>query len=297
MKKMVPKRNLIIGLSLLILMFLAAFIIEGESKSKEKSEKEKEDIFYYVNHKETIKYSFPNRPFDTIVTLEGIGWQNGKFIAVFETKFLNDTYYSYMPRFFSPTLEYKNKKYILVDKLWTEGALDGYKGSISRYAVTSKRSVFPKDFWPEKITVMGTEFTIPDPTSKNTEVPTFKGEKEHLYTINKSIAEDKLTYKIQSLTTNQGGGQLSLIIDSKDENLKEQNIFLLRDDQSRIYTFKKSSLPSVYQKGENTYIFELNQPVPKDIKTLEFLKFEDEFLQSHLFTSSNERSVVIIENY
>ncbi|HYK73249.1 MAG TPA: hypothetical protein VEV44_09030 [Pseudoneobacillus sp.] len=280
----------------MIILFLGILYILVGTNGKEKDKKEEKDSYYEVNHSEKIKYSFPNRPFDTIVTLEGIGWQDGKFLAVISTKFYDETYYSYMPRFFSPTLLYKNKKYILVDKIWTEGALDGYKGSISKYAVTSYRSTFPPDFWPEKITIMGTEFAIPDPISNSIEVPNFKNEKNTTFNINESIIEDKLTYTIQSLVINQKGGKLGLLVNCSEEKLKEQNIFLLRDDQSRIYTFRKSSLPSIYQKGENVYNIELNQPLPQDIKTLEFIKFEDKFLQSHLFTSINEKSVVIVDN-
>lgn len=283
------KRVSLVGVILLLIM--AGFILI-QSKKEHAQE---EDAFYKIDTTEAIKYAFPSRPFDSIVTLEAVGWQKGKFTAIISTKLLNQSEYSSAFKFFSPTIHYKNKKYILMDKLWVSGALEGYKNSISTYGVTSKNPTVPEGEWPDKITMNGVEFKLPPKPSKVTSIPTFKPLEKKSTDVRSEIQLEERIYKISGFDFTSKGGSVSLEVNVSKAETKENRILLLRDDQNRIYTFKKSTLPIDYQQGDNKIQLQLNEPISGEAAQLEFLVAEAEFVQSFLFKVKDEKAVKLYE--
>ncbi|SFB13339.1 MULTISPECIES: hypothetical protein [unclassified Bacillus (in: firmicutes)] len=283
------KRVLVVGT--LLLLIIAGLILIQPKKEQAKEG----DTFYKINTSENIKYAFPSRPFDSTVTLESVGWHKGKFTAIISTKLYNENEYSSAFKFFSPTIHYKNKKYILMDKIWVSGALEGYKNSISTYAITSKNPSVPEGEWPDKITMNGVEFKLPPKPTKVASIPTFKPLVKKTSDLKSEIKLGEKIYKISAFDFTSKGGSVSLNVNVSGEGLKENRTFLLKDEHDRIYSFKRSTLPIDYQQGDNHAELELNQPISNDATHLEFVVADAEFVQSFLYKVKDEKSTILYE--
>ncbi len=110
-----------------------------------------------------ITYSYPNRPFDTDLTIEGIGWQNDRAFLLMSAQVNHPSHtYSHMSKHFSPRVTYQGKTVLFSKMLRAEGAGSSYDASIYRYAVAVEDPAFlPPDTLPAAIQVSHAVYPLP----------------------------------------------------------------------------------------------------------------------------------------
>ncbi|OCA83282.1 hypothetical protein A8F94_19475 [Bacillus sp. FJAT-27225] len=216
------------------------------------------------------------------------GW---KFPVILNVVSVNGSFYSDVPKIFSPIVTYKGKEYILTKKVWMEGALEPYKGSLSRFAVTSLSEGIPAGAWPEKLEVNGQEINLPEVTGKGQPFPQFTPFKKTIEHVDKEFGSGENQYVIKGMNINEKGGTVTLKVKANLDKPRESRFFLLADDKNRIFSFLKSSIPTYYEQTETLVKLRLTQPLPADISTLSLVVFKGESLQSHLYGIGNKKVI------
>src|SRR4051794_4328741 len=82
----------------IIIVSLALFLFTGKEGVPANKETAAADPFYPMNKMITAKYSFPNRPYDTKIFLEGVGWYKGKFTDILKSAIQEANGYSDIPK-------------------------------------------------------------------------------------------------------------------------------------------------------------------------------------------------------
>ncbi|WP_134686100.1 hypothetical protein [Brevibacillus migulae] len=255
---------------------------------------EQMDTFYPLGVTERIKYSYPNRPFDTDLTIEGIGWQGGQAFLLCSARVrTQENTYSHMPKHFSPRVTYKGKTVLFSKTLWSEGASGNFNGSLYRYAVAADDPVFlPINTLPDAIQVSEAKYPLPSSLPAARLLPALPLLEATIGSVEKQISSDDLTYQVTGLEINEHTREITLLVTSEIGG-DETSFFLLQDDKGRMYSFEHDSLPLHYESGENEVRLKIAEPLPGDISHLKLVLFEGEFQQSALYNVSSQASIQI----
>jgi hypothetical protein len=256
-------------LFLLICLLLASCSTDTATKSKPSAS------FYPVGETQAIKYKYPNRPYDSNLTLEGYGWQDGKFYVVLTNQDINGNIYSVVSKRLSPRVKIGDMPVILTEFLWEEGSREVFKGSVYRYAVTVKD--------PEEIRIDEARFVVSKtlPASVEPPKPAYMTEKNQQFT--GTIELEGRTYTPTQFVVNKDKRELTLSVESKTETVENRyRKFLLLDDKNRIYTF--ASQPTAFTAGTNAFTLPINEEIPADVTELQLIIFQAELLQAHLYS-------------
>ncbi|MFY0543416.1 hypothetical protein [Brevibacillus sp. H7] len=249
------------------------------------------DEFYPVGDTKRVKYSYPNRPFDTDITIEGIGWDKGKLYVVIQSQVNAQQVYTYISKKLSPTITYRGKTFLLDKVLWEEGTCETYQNSICRYAVTSEETaMIPAGTLPDSLQVMEQHFSLPSqapaPVALNAKHQ-LTAQVDH---ISGMIESDGLTYQVTGVQIDDQTRRVSMLVTS-ETGAVETSRFLLTDDKGRIYTFDSSTIPREYESGENEFSLTIAQPLPEDVVSLELVLFETEIQQLALHNIVSEARI------
>ncbi|MET3292867.1 UNVERIFIED_CONTAM: hypothetical protein ABID98_005564 [Brevibacillus sp. OAP136] len=258
-------------------------------------EKSKANSYYPVNETHAVKYSFPNRPFDLDVTLEGYGWQNGKFYLVFHSKDIIGKSYSPVSKRLAPRVLVGGKAVTLSDFLWEEGAREVYNESVYRYACTVKKAeMIPEGTIPDEIHLDNANFVL-EKTPPAAEVlnATVMMEEEDRQ-LQGSVTIDGRIYAPTQLLVTADKRELTLTVTSQREGKESRNRrFLLMDDKKRIYTFTDASLPDTFAAGTNTFSLQIVEQLPKDTTGLQLVIADVELVQSDLYSILAEQKLPV----
>ncbi len=237
------------------------------------------DVFYPIGDTKRVKYSYPNRPFDTDITIEGIGWENGKMFIVMRSQVNSQNIYTYISKKLSPRVDYQGKTVLLDQTMWEEGSCETYQSSTCRYAVTAEQAdVFPTGVMPESLQVMEQRFSMPVKPS-----PPVSLQGKHILDarvtdVANRIESDGLSYRVTEVRIDKEKRTIGMLV-SSETTVTETSRFLLMDDKGRIYTFDPATIPGEYETGENEFTLEVAQPLPEDAAHLQLVIFETELQQ------------------
>jgi hypothetical protein len=241
-----------------------------------------------------IKYSYPNRPFDTDLTIEGIGWKDGGAFLVLKAQVNAQAHiYSHMSAEFSPHVTYQGKTVTFSKRLWQEGACNPFDSSICRYAVTADESGFlPPGTMPDSIHVSHAAYPLPPELPPAAMLPAVHLLEAQTGSSNKIIESGELTYAVKAFRADEKRREVVLLVTS-DVGSDETSRFLLRDDQGRIYTFTANSLPKTYGAGENEIVLQVEEPLPADITHLNLVIFESRAQQLAQYFIESQATIPI----
>jgi hypothetical protein len=252
----------------------------------------KMDVYYPIGETHRIKYDTRVRPFDTDVTLEGLGWQNGKLVAVLRAQVnTQKRTYSHFSKLLSPRVTYQGESFPLSRLVWEEGAGENYDGSVYRYAVSADGDhSIPEGALPDSLTIHEAAYKLPATLPPVAALPAKQQLSARVGTVPKVIDSTQLTYQVTGVRIEGNQRVLHLLVHAGEE-CNETSRFLLRDDQGRIYTFDPSSLPRSYQPGNNEVELNILQPIPADCRHLSFVMFESELQQPGLYNVLAEAEI------
>jgi len=252
------------------------------------------DTYYPLGITQRIKYSYPNRPFDTDLTIEGIGWQDGQAFLLFSSRVSAQTNtYSHMSKHFTPRVTYQGKTVHFTKTLWSEGASGNFDGSLYRYAVAADDPVFlPTGTLPDAIQVSEAKYPLPSSLSAPQLLPAIPLLEASIGSVEKQISSEDLLYQVKGMEINDQKREIALLVTS-EMGAEETSFFLLQDDKGRIYSFEPDSLPSRYDSGENEVTLKIAEPLPGDISHVKLVLFEGEFQQLALYNITSEASIPI----
>jgi len=252
------------------------------------------ETYYPLGISKQIKYSYPNRPFDTDLTMEGIGWQDGQAFLLFSARVSAQTNtYSHMPKHFTPHVTYQGKTVLFSKTLWSEGASGNFNGSLYRYAVAADNPTFlPTGTLPDAIQVSEAKYPLPSSLSAPQLLPAIPLLEASIGSVEKQISSEDLLYQVKGMEINDKKREIALLVTS-EMGADETSFFLLQDDKGRIYSFEADSLPSHYDSGENEMTLKIVEPLPGDISHLKLVLFEGELQQPALYNVSSQASIPI----
>lgn len=261
----------------------AAALLYGEEKQ-----------YYPIDRTERIKISYPSRPFHTDVTVEGIGWRNGRFFVVLASRVSSEeAVSSYLSTRLTPKAVYQGKTVALTDLLWEEGTDESFNGSLYRYAMTAPDADFlPAGTLPDELYVAQVRYPLPERLPKAEPLPAKHQLKASVGKRKQAVERGDLTYQINRVQIDGAIRKVILLVTSEVGGA-ERNRFMLQDDKGRLYTFSSVSLPFTYKPGENEVELEIEQKLPADIKHLQLMIFQTE-LRQHPFYAVHEIAAIPI---
>jgi hypothetical protein len=241
-----------------------------------------------------IKYSYPNRPFDTDLTIEGIGWTDGKAFLLLQAQVnTQDLTYSHVAKLFSPRVTFQGKTVVFSRMLWEEGANGNFDGSIYRYAVAADEPGFlPQGKMPDRIQVSHADYPLPKELPGSQTIPALHLLSAKTGRAQKIIDSGELRYAVTSFLADDKRRELTLLVTSEMGN-EETSRFLLQDDKGRIYTFTSDSLPKSYSSGDHEIVLRINEKLPADMEHLKLVIFEVELQQLALYNITSQASIEI----
>lgn len=250
------------------------------------------DSYYPIGETHRIKYNTRVRPFDTDVTLEGIGWQDGKLVAVMRSQVnTQENTYSHFSMRLAPTLTYRGESFPLGEVLWEEGASENYNRNVYRYAVSAAEARnIPEGTMPDSFTINEAAYKLPAELPIVAPLPAKQQLTAKVGTVPKVIDSTVLTYQVTGVHIEGNERTVHLLVHASEDS-SETSKLLLRDDQGRIYTFDSSSLPKNYKSGDNRLELRVLQPIPVDTKHLSLLIFESQMQQPGLYDVVAEAAI------
>lgn len=248
--------------------------------------------YYPVDATSRIRYSYPTRPFDVDMTLEGIGWQEGKLVVVMKAQVNNQKdIFSHASKMLTPTITYKGMTIKLKEIVWEEGASGVYKDSVYRFAVSApETSQIPVGASLESVTVLGVPIKLPEQLPAATTLPEKKTLLVKVGESSKMIDSGPVTYRVERVEIGEEEGKIGLLVRAAEEE-SETSRFLLRDDLGRIYTCDPYSVPKEYKQGDNHIVLRFTQPVPSDAKHLSLIMFESNLQQLDQYNITGEAEI------
>lgn len=255
---------------------------------------DEEKEYYPIRHTERIKMSYPSRPFHTDVTVEGVGWRNGRFFVVLASRVrAEEAVSSYLSTRLTPKVAYLGKTVVLTDLLWEEGSDESYNGSLYRYAMTAPEADFlPVGTLPDELYVAQVRYPLPERLPEAESLPAKHLLKANVGKVKKVVGHGDLTYQVDHVRIDGAIRKVSLLVTSEVGGL-ERNRFLLKDDKGRRYTLSSVSLPLAYDAGENKIELEIEQLLPADINHLELIIFQMQLLQQPVYEVINVATIPV----
>lgn len=293
-----PRFPRMIPFFLLVFLLLFGLLFSACSKptiaSSDTLLHEEVKAYYPIGQTQRIKYIYPTRPYDTDVTIDGIGWRDGKLFALLTARVVTiKDAYSYVPMRLTPKVTFQNKTVTLTDVLWEEGSDELFKDNVYHYAVTSPDATFiPDGTLPDEVSVSFAKYSLPPKLPDAQTIPSKNLLKAEVGKVDKRIASEELTYQVTGLTVDGDKRKLSLLVTSETGN-DETSKFILVDDKNRIYNFTNPTIPAHYEPGENRVEMDIVQPLPADVSHLRLVIFEAQLQQQSLFLLKDEASIDI----
>jgi len=247
--------------------------------------------YYPLGLTKRIEGTFPNHLFDTDVTIEGIGWENGEvFLVLHAVVRVAENVYFHAPKRFYPRITVDGKTAMFHQLLWEEGAPEHFDQSQYRYAVRAETNILPPGTLPDQLLIENTPFPLPAALPAARKLPAQPLLEARTGRIPKIVESSELRYLVEGVRIGAKERQIKLLVTSELGG-EETSRFLLQDDKGRIYSFEPHSLPEQYRSGPNEIMLEISQPLPADIRHLRLVIFEADLQQQGLYTILDQAGI------